>query len=78
MKQQQKINPALMAKSKRNWPAIICIALLVGCVVFLVTRLIVNHNYIDVLLVLAIIAISKLTGRFIRISDKDDEPKKAE
>lgn len=62
-----------MAESKRNWPAIICIVLLVGCVAFLVTRLIVNHNYIDVLLVLAIIAISKLTGRFIRISDKDDK-----
>ena len=67
-----------MANSKRNWPAIICIILLVFCVVFLVTRLIVNHNYNDVILVLAIVALSKLTDRFIRINDKDEEPDKTE
>lgn len=61
-----------MAESKRNWPAIICIVLLVGCVAFLVTRLIVNNNYIDVILVLAIVALSKLTDRFIRVNDKNE------
>ena len=39
---------------------------------FLVTRLIVNNNYIDVILVLAIVALSKLTDRFIRVPDKDE------
>lgn len=67
-----------MANSKRNWPAIISIVLLIFCVAFLVTRLIVNHNYIDVILVLAIVALSKLTDRFIRITGKDDESDNAE
>ena len=53
-------------------PAIICIILLVACVAFLVTRLIVNNNYIGVILVLAIVALSKLTDRFIRVNDKDE------
>ncbi|MCQ2066006.1 MAG: hypothetical protein MJY66_09155 [Bacteroidaceae bacterium] len=61
-----------MAEKKRNWPAIICIILLVACVAFLVTRLIVNNNYIDVILVLAIVVLSKLTDRFIRVNDKDE------
>lgn len=61
-----------MAEKKRNWPAIICIILLVACVAFLVTRLIVNNNYIDVILVLAIVALSKLTDKFIRVPDKDE------
>lgn len=66
-----------MAKSKRNWPAIICIVLLIFCVCFLVTRLIMNKNYIDVILVLAIVALSKLTDKFIRIKDKDDDEEPA-